>query len=234
MWRAKIVLLVFALLYVCGSASTIVAQSVDPPAGPDINAVPFEFDPSHLNVVAAEWKGGIGCAPTDPCGSTAGDPQDNFGVGLLLAKTGPTGQFASAGVKLTGVRGITLTELGYDIRKPGVANTDPRGSHCGAGAPRFDITTSDGVTHFLGCNSPPPTSQDATVGLGWIRLRWVAPLTTAFPPVLPTSGSIVSISIVFDEGTDPSGGPDSFGLAVLDNIDVNGQLIGSGPRGPAK
>jgi hypothetical protein len=37
---------------------------------------------------------------------------------------------------------------------------------------------------------------------------------------------------VFDEGQDTD--PDFFGLAVLDNIDVNGQLIGTGPRGPAK
>jgi hypothetical protein len=33
-----------------------------------------------------------------------------------------------------------------------------------------------------------------------------------------------SLSIVFDEGTDV--GPDNFGLAVLDNIYVNGVMIG--------
>ena len=33
--------------------------------------------------------------------------------------------------------------------------------------------------------------------------------------------------IVFDEGQDT--GPDDFGLAVLDNIDVNKHLIGQGP-----
>lgn len=231
MWRAKIALFVMVFLFVCGSTRTAAAQAVNPPQGPDINAVPFEFDPGHLNVVAAEWKGGIGCAPTDPCGSALGDPEDSFGVGLLLAKTGTTAQVASAGVKLTGTKGITLTELGYDLRKPGVTIADPRGSHCGAGAPRFNITTDDGVNHFLGCASPPPTTQNFTVGLGWIRLRWLAPLTTALPAVLPTE-TIVGISIVFDEGSDT--GPDNFGLAVLDNIDVNGQLIGIGPRGPAK
>jgi len=35
-----------------------------------------------------------------------------------------------------------------------------------------------------------------------------------------------SVSIVFDEGYDT--GPDNFGLAVLDNIDVNGTLVGAG------
>lgn len=33
-----------------------------------------------------------------------------------------------------------------------------------------------------------------------------------------------SISIVFDEGND--GAPELFGLAELDNIDINGVLIG--------
>jgi hypothetical protein len=36
------------------------------------------------------------------------------------------------------------------------------------------------------------------------------------------------IVIVFDEGQDASGGPDQFGAAILDNIDVNGVLVGHG------
>jgi hypothetical protein len=36
-----------------------------------------------------------------------------------------------------------------------------------------------------------------------------------------------SLSIVFDEGYDTP--PDNFGLAILDNIDVNGVLVGKGP-----
>ena len=47
-----------------------------------------------------------------PC--TSGDPKDKRHAGLLLAKTGPTGNFASAGATLQGVKGIMLTELGYD------------------------------------------------------------------------------------------------------------------------
>jgi hypothetical protein len=38
--------------------------------------------------------------------------------------------------------------------------------------------------------------------------------------------TVESISIVFDEGQDT--GPDQFGLAVLDNVDVNGRLVGTG------
>jgi hypothetical protein len=127
------------------------------------------------------------------------------------------------------VKGITLTELGYDIRKPGGAVADPRGSHCGAGAPRFNIV-AEGQLYFLGCNSPAPA---VTSGDGWQRLRWQAPVT-AFGPSGPadlTGLKIDSISIVFDEGQDLSGGPDQFGIAVIDNIDVNGTLVGRGPAG---
>jgi hypothetical protein len=61
----------------------------------------------------------------------------------------------------------------------------------------------------------------------WLRLRWnSAQLIAAFPPIGGTD-VVKSIAIVFDEGTDT--GPDFIGLAVLDNIDVNGQLIGRGP-----
>ena len=60
-----------------------------------------------------------------------------------------------------------------------------------------------------------------------MRLRWDSTaLAAAFPPI--TATDVVSrIVIVFDDGTDT--GPDFFGAAVLDNIDVNGTLVGSGP-----
>jgi hypothetical protein len=39
---------------------------------------------------------------------------------------------------------------------------------------------------------------------------------------------VQSLSIVFDEGQDTA--PDNSGAAVLDNIDVNGVLVGRGPN----
>jgi len=227
--------------------ATSLSQPDDPDYDP-ITVVPFEFDPNHTSLVRAFWMRGIGC----PTGATAvdffghqtpvtdpaclnGDPKDSPGKnkGLLLVKTGPTvANFASAGAVLNGVKGIMLTELGYDIRKPGLAG-DARGSHCGAGAPRFNITTSDGNNYFLGCNSPP--ADAFTPGTGWLRLRWggSVPLmafnTTTFVLENITGKTATSISILFDEGQDPFGGPDFFGLAVLDNIDVNGTLVGRGP-----
>ncbi len=205
-----------------------------------------EFDPLRTHLVAGAWVNGIGC-PTDAPTATfagddlvdgplytdsacpTGDPSDKHVRGLLLAKTGPTTNVAAAVAEIKGVRGKTLSELGYDIRKPGGAS-GPRGSHCGAGAPRFNVETADGGFYFLGCNSPP--ADVATVGDGWIRLRWggSSPLN-AFSA---SSGALVdikgktlkSVTIVFDEGQDT--GPDQFGLAVLDNVDVNGRLVGTG------
>ena len=43
----------------------------------------------------------------------------------------------------------------------------------------------------------------------------------------PITGNVEDIELVFDEGTDT--GPDYFGGAVLDNVDVNGILGGTGP-----
>jgi len=207
---------------------------------PFFSVVPFEFDPYGSHLVAGMWKEGIGCPSnawtttdgttfttyTDPA-CTSGDPRDKRHAGLLLAKTGPTSNFASAGATLQGVKGIVLTELGYDIRKPELPPF--LGSHCGAGAPRFNVTTMDDVTHFVGCASP-PTVPTAT-GNGWIRLRWTtAQLALASPPIMPGS-TVKSISILFDEGQDDTP-PAFFGLAVIDNIDVNGKLVGSGPGKP--
>jgi len=214
------------------------------------NVVPFEFDPGKTNLVSAQWARGVGCPPTgttaliddpgtgdfdpiptlydDPACAT-GDPQDARVEGLLLVKTGPTSNFASAVAVLNGVKGTVLTELGYDIRKI-AAPPDDRGSHCGAGAPRFNVVIG-GVVHFIGCNSPAPSTT--TVGTGWLRLLW-GPCPTPIPTGLVTDicgSEIDSISIVFDEGQDNSGGPDQFGAAVLDNINVNGSLVGRGPAG---
>jgi len=220
-------------------------------AATNFRVVPSKSDIGHSFLVQAAWLDGIGCptnatyrpydptAPhnlgpathyTDPACAT-GAPGDPHNQGLLLAKTGPTANFAAAQAQLQGVNGTTLTELGYDIRKAGVNTNDPRGSHCGAGAPRFDITMQDGTYYAVGCNSPPPTTQ--TAGNGWLRLRWggSAPLLgyKNGSTLEPITGKVKSIYIVFDEGQDT--GPDNFGMAVLDNVDVNGTLVGHGATG---
>jgi hypothetical protein len=208
----------------------VIDEALNPP-GKFSGVKPQEFDPGKTHLVQAAWLHGIGCPTdariaipnatftgierfdpyTDPA-CVVGDANDLRNEGLLLAKTGPTENFASATAELINVKGIILTELGYDIRKQG-GSVSPLGSHCGAGSPRFNVVTDTG-TFFIGCNSPTPFPQ--TLGNGWTRLRW----TVAVP------GTVRRIVIVLDEGQDI--GPDFFGAAVLDNIDVNGKLVGRG------
>ena len=226
--RLRTVLTVLAILTLTAGAAYAAAK---------FTVTASEFDPAHTFLVQAQWLDGIGCptnAGVSADGSTitshytdaacaTGDSSDSHNHGLLLVKTGPTPNYAAAQADISGVGGIHLTELGYDVRKPR-SFADASGSHCGAGAPRFDVITSDNVDHFVGCASPPPV-QTAT-GVGFVRLRWTAvQLAAAFPPILPTD-TVKSITIIFDEGQDTA--PDNFGLAVLDNIDINGTLVGRG------
>src|SRR5438034_5395668 len=191
-----------------------IPEPLDDPLDPPgfFQVKPQEFDPGKTHLVQAAWLHGTGCPTnatialpntdfngiggystyTDPaCDPTLGrpgDPKDQHNEGLLLVKTGPTiTNFASAGAELHNVKGITLTELGYDIRKYGPGtHASVFGSHCGAGAPRFNILTTTGF-FVLGCSPPPPDSE--ILGDGWITLRWGSTRGTPPPPaacVAPT------------------------------------------------
>src|SRR3989449_11034353 len=84
-----------------------------------------EFDPAKTFLVQAQWLDGIGCptngkisldgtttTPFQDPGCPTGDTSDTHNQGLLLAKTGPTPNVASAVAELGGVQGMNLTELG--------------------------------------------------------------------------------------------------------------------------
>jgi len=67
---------------------------------------------------------------------------------LLLSKNGPTTDCSSAGARIVGAQGMTVdatSALGFDYRN---------GGHCGAGAPRFNLTvkppTGPNTFHFIG------------------------------------------------------------------------------------
>src|SRR5712664_825377 len=212
---------------------------------PFTGVVPFVVgDPT---LVSAEWRQGTGCPTNLPvpfaCFS-ASDPTDNVNAGLILSKSGPTTSdpavdlslypagidtdlppYAAAELQgVAGARVADLAELGYDLRKFFMP-LNQAGSHCGLRAPRFDVVTQGMAgppsTHFFYCLS----GVVENINLAWIRMRWMP--DQAVPPMDPAD-TIQSIKIVFDEGVDPAGGlPDLFGLAVLDNIDVNGILVGN-------
>jgi hypothetical protein len=125
--------------------------------------------------------------------------------GLVLQKNGLTATNAAAGATVTGAEGQNLTEIGFDVT-----------GHCGAGSPRFDVFDQDGNDHFFGCVYGVHTP---IVGApGWERVRQTG--ADAFPPMLATD-TISAIYIIADEGTDQG-----TGQSVVDNVDVNGTLVG--------
>jgi hypothetical protein len=156
------------------------------------------------------------------------DPRDNPNKddphsGLLLSKNGTTPDCSAAQAEIQRATGMTVTAtfaLGFDFRN---------GGHCGAGAPRFNVDTNKGF-FFVGCANAPqsPAPQDARQ---WTRTRSV--LTTCgvecFPGPIPVGAKINSINIIFDEGTDTANNDtQGVGLAVIDNIFINGVTITDG------
>jgi hypothetical protein len=204
-----------------------------------LRADPFEFVggagecgtgyPAGSNIVTAAWLDGMGLPDNGGANASTTDRRDNPNKkdshsGLLLSKNGPTPDCSSSGAEIKGVKGIKVTAdftLGFDYRN---------GGHCGAGAPRFNVTTKDGQFSFQGgCANgvPSPAPQDP---LEWTRVRINTTLAgQGFPPTA-IGQEIESISILYDEGTDtPSvSDPMGVGLAVIDNIFINGRVITDG------
>ena len=161
---------------------------------------PGVFDPDGTGIVTAQWIGRQGLP----------DDVGKANQALFLEKAGPTSVNASAFAVIGGVEGLTLTELGFDYRND---------SHCGAGAPRFNVTLPNGNYFFFGCIYGAP---HAAPSADWTRINWNDIEGTVFPAgdyAWPGFGVAVvqSIAIVFDEGP---------GFALLDNININGSRIG--------
>jgi hypothetical protein len=173
-------------------------------------AKPWTFDPGGTGIVSSAWvtHQGLGDA----------GKSDHA---LVLKKLGTTATVASAGASISKVKNRTLTELGFDYEV---------GTHCGAGAPRFNVITADGKLFFFGCSHGTVTGTlTDSQGDTWNRVRFDN--TDAFPQdgvsAWPGFGAVVvsSVSLVFDEGSDTLGVVGA-GVSRLDNIDVNGKLIG--------
>jgi hypothetical protein len=168
-------------------------------------------------IVTSAWLTGMGL-PDD--GKTLNPDSGDPHVGLLLSKNGPTANCSAAGATITSAEGLTVTELGFDYRN---------GGHCGAGSPRFNLITSDDVTHFVGGCANGIKSASPQDPAQWTRVRF-SNVAGQISPVLAKDATIKSLSIIVDEGTDTTSvdDPAGVGLSVLDNIDINGTLITSG------
>jgi hypothetical protein len=170
---------------------------------------PVVTDPTNSGTVGAALLDAAGVPVTSGTASNPGN------LALALSKTVHAPAGTSAGAQLVGAENLVkLTELGFDVRQ---------GGHCTANSPHFVVVTSDDVTHVVtGCANG--TIQTAPAQ-GWIRVRFdPANPAQASPPVAPGQ-AIKSISVVLDQGPEATPNPGG-GLVVLDNIDVNGVIVG--------
>jgi hypothetical protein len=130
---------------------------------------------------------------------------------LYMQKSADTTAVAYAGAKIRWLNSKSIadiTELGFDYLN---------GGHCTAAAPRFVIQV-DGVDYNLGCTAGVATPAPDDV-VNWTRVRFgPAEFATAG---IPVTGTITDAMVIFDEGTDAG-----TGTIYLDNIDINGALIG--------
>jgi hypothetical protein len=166
-----------------------------------LRASPYAYDPTGTNSVAANWLDGTGASA-----KTTADSREQ---GLLLSKTSATSVQAQAVVVIQNAEGITLTELGYDIRN---------GSQCTAKSPHFVVVTSDDVVHKIGCSTGTTQPSPAT---GWKRLRFDPTNPSQTVPAITPGSKVKSIHIVLVDGPETGAS-----LVVLDNINVNGTFIG--------
>jgi len=180
--------------------------------GTTIYAAPYVYDPSSSGTLAAQWVDRLGVPtgnllfPVDPA--------------LVLSKnaTAPAGSIAGAYIRnSTG----SLTELGFDYRE---------GGQCTTTSPHFVVVTSLSGTHVVGgCSKGTITAPmiGTTPVVGWKRVRFTLTDPLQISPALLPGDTITSITLVLDQGpgTDPAA---AGGLVVIDNIDINGTLVGRG------
>src|SRR5918996_558714 len=111
--------------------------------------------------------------------------------------------------------------------RPGPEEGRPH-RHGGAGAPRYNVTLTDGSVFFFGCSwgDVVGTMVDSQ-GDMWNRVRFTT-ADAVYSGVGPTTvwpgfgvAQAQAVHVVFDEGTDV--GP---GFVRLDNLDLNGKLMG--------
>jgi hypothetical protein len=116
--------------------------------------------------------------------------------GLSLQKNAATSVELAAGAEIRGVAGETLSQLSFDVK-----------GYCGAGAPRFNVTTESG-TAFFGCSY----GETEDLGDGWTRVTFSGDEIGG----AGAFGSVITgVDVVMDEQ----------GQTLLRNLSVNGMVI---------
>lgn len=168
--------------------------------GTDLKLLPSGFGPHTY----ASWKAQQGEADLTQA--------DDASQGLYFQKFVTTSTYAAAVARVKGIAGqpFATLQLAWDHRNDG---------HCGAGAPRWVITTTDSshnnYLYALGCDAAAhsPAPEDPT---NWTHDQFQTPSSQSPDP---SSETITGLAIVFDEGTDQGNG-----FIYLDNIQVNEKI----------
>jgi hypothetical protein len=166
----------------------------------DSEVRPFTFDPGAKNTAQAMWLDGHGVPYTSK--------KDPTNQGLVLRKNPSGPSSAIAGAALKGAAGSQLTALSFDMRSD---------SECSKGAPQFVVVTADDVVHKGSCASG--TIQPLAVP-GWQRVSFNPTNGAQLSPAVAPGMAVKTIALVMDHST-------GTGMAVLDNINLNGKYIGS-------
>jgi hypothetical protein len=164
-------------------------------AAKDLKAQPFVFA-GDCSVPAGDKQHGV--AQWD---NKVGEKDDNGNANfaLRLEKNAPTTECTAAGATIDGAQGQPAdVKYGFDYKN---------GTHCGAGAPRFNLTASDGF-HFIGgcANGTASPGSEA----GWTRVTFDATNPLQASPVVAPGATIISLELIVDEQ----------GKALVDNIRV--------------
>ena len=167
--------------------------------GDDSMTTPFHLDPGVTGTTDAMWIDGYGV----PVPSQ----KDPTSQGLVLTRNPSSANAAIAGAMLKGAAGTQLSRLSFDLRSD---------SECSAKAPQFVVVTADEVIHRASCASG--TVQPLTVA-GWQRVSFDPTNSKQLSPAVAPGAVVKTVAVVMDQ-------PMANGMAVLDNININGRYIG--------
>ena len=165
----------------------------------DAAALPFSLDPGAKSTADAMWLDGYG-VPVQ-------SKKDPTSQGLVIRRSPSAPQTAIAGAAVKGAAGSQLAQLSFDLRSD---------SECSTHAPQFVIVTADEIVHKANCASG--TIQALTVS-GWQRVSFDPSNPGQLSPAVAPGMAVKTIALVMDH-------PIATGMAVLDNINVNGRYIG--------
>jgi hypothetical protein len=176
----KIVILAMVVFLVMGLAGLGLAAT-------KVKAKPFISDPEDSGLAAAAWV------------THQGLPDAGKSAHALMLQISEADEPVvgitpyQAGAAIMGVKGLELTELGFDIQNDGLAAVELK----------FEVVT-DGGSFTLPASAAAQTPIPDTE---WTSLRF---------DLAAVAGVVQTVRIIFEEE----------GSVLLDNIDINGILIG--------